>query len=199
MRTHLIPRKPTNLDWSQIPALPIDSLHWTPAIDITAQAQICYDETALYVRLSALEAHIRAEHTSPTGMPCEDSCLEFFFSPIPGDDRYLNFEFNPNGCLYLGFGTGMHDLVRLLPEAENLFQPKSRRIDGGWEIVYQVPTEFVQRFFPGFSPVSSGTIRANFYKCGDLTVQEHYLAWNPVTSETPAFHRPCDFGLLTFE
>lgn len=37
-------------------------------------------------------------------------------------------------------------------------------------------------------------LRGNFYKCGDATVQPHYLAWNPVTSETPAFHRPWEFG-----
>ena len=199
MRTHTIPRKPETLDWSLIPALPIDNLCWTPAIDITAQAQICYDADALYVRLSAQEAEIRAEHTGPVGMPCEDSCLEFFFSPIPGDSRYLNIEFNPNACMYLGMGSGIHDLVRLLPDSNNPLQPCPQRIDGGWEIVYQVPTAFVRRFFPGYAPAPGGTIRANFYKCGDLTPQEHYLSWNPMSTETPAFHRPCDFGLLTFE
>ena len=198
MRTHIIPRKPDVLDWSTIPALPIDNLCWTPEIDITAQAQICYDEEALYVRLSAKEAAIRAEHTGPVGMPCEDSCLEFFFSPIPGDTRYLNIEFNPNACMYLGMGSGIHDLVRLLPDSNNPLQPCPQRIDGGWEIVYRVPSAFVRRFFPDYAPAPGGTIRANFYKCGDLTPQEHYLSWNPMTSETPAFHRPCDFGLLTF-
>ena len=38
----------------------------------------------------------------------------------------------------------------------------------------------------------------NFFKCGDLTEQAHYLSWNPVTSEQPDFHRPQDFGLLRF-
>ena len=199
MRTHTVSRKPEVLDWSQLPVLPIDNLCWTPETDISAEAQICYDADALYLRLSAQEAVIRAEHTGPVGMPCEDSCLEFFFSPIPGDSRYLNFEFNPNACLYLGLGSGIHDLVRLLPDGSNPFQPEPRRIDGGWEIVYRIPTEFVRRFFPGYAPVSGSTIRANFYKCGDLTPQEHYLSWNPMSCDTPAFHRPCDFGLLTFE
>lgn len=198
MRNHVISRKPEVLDWSQLPVLPIDNLCWTPGIDISAQAQICYDADALYVRLAAKEAVIRAEHTGPVGMPCEDSCLEFFFSPIPGDNRYLNIEFNPNGCFYLGIGSCIQDLVRLLPDSGNPFQAEPRRIDGGWEIVYQVPTAFVRRFFPDYAPVSGGTIRANFYKCGDLTPQEHYLSWNPMTCDTPAFHRPCDFGLLTF-
>ena len=42
-------------------------------------------------------------------------------------------------------------------------------------------------------------MRANCYKCGDCTVQPHYLAWNPPTSENPDFHRPQDFGALIFE
>lgn len=199
MKHHIISRKPEILDWSKLPALSIDTLCWTPEIDISAEAQICYDEEALYVRLSAQESAIRAEHTAPLGMPCEDSCLEFFFCPIPGDSRYLNFEFNPNACLYLGIGSGVHDLVRLFPDDGDPFLPEARRINGGWEIEYRVPAEFVRRFFPDYAPVSGGTIRANFYKCGDLTRQEHYLSWNPMTCDTPAFHRPCDFGLLTFE
>ncbi|MBR5570284.1 MAG: hypothetical protein IKW10_05250 [Oscillospiraceae bacterium] len=40
-------------------------------------------------------------------------------------------------------------------------------------------------------------IRANCYKCGDLTPKPHYLSWNPVTSPNPDFHRPQDFGLMT--
>lgn len=198
MRTHLIPKRSGPLDWSRVPLLAIDNLCWTPEIDISATAQICYDAEALYLRLAARESAIRAQHTGPLGMPCEDSCLEFFFSPIPGDSRYLNFEFNPNGCLYLGIGSCIQDLVRLIPDSSNPFDPKPQRIDGGWEIVYQIPVSFVRRFFPEFAPVSGGTIRANFYKCGDLTPQEHYLSWNPMSCDTPAFHRPCDFGLLTF-
>lgn len=198
MRTHVVPRKPAELDWTQIPAVQIDHLLWSPEVDITAQAQICYDEDALYVRLSAKEAQIRAENTGLTDQPCEDSCLEFFFCPYPEDSRYFNIEFNPNCCLYLGMGRGVHDLVRLLPETQNLLKPVSARTEDGWEITYQVPTSFVRQFFPEFAPAPGKTIRANFYKCGDLTVQKHYLAWNNMTCDTPAFHRPCDFGLLEF-
>lgn len=199
MRTHMISRKPETLDWAQIPSVQIDHLLWSPPVDITATAQICYDDQALYLHLSATEAHIRAEHTGLLDQPCEDSCLEFFFSPCDGDNRYFNFEFNPNCCMYLGIGTGVEDLVRLIPGEQTLFHPKAARTADGWEITYQIPFSFIKRFFPEFSPSSGKTMRANFFKCGDLTVQEHYLSWNKVTSETPAFHRTCDFGMLEFE
>ena len=198
MRTHTIPRKPKELDWEQIPSVQIDHLLWTPPVNITATAQICYDDTALYLHLSATEAHIRAEHTGLLGQPCEDSCLEFFFSPCSGDNRYFNVEFNPNCCMYLGIGTGAEDLVRLIPGDQTLFHPNAARTADGWEITYQIPFSFIKRFFPEFAPASGKTMRANFFKCGDLTLQEHYLSWNMVTSKTPAFHRTCDFGMLEF-
>ena len=198
MKEYTITRCNGTPDWSAVPALQINELHHTPQVDIRAQAQICYDDEALYIHMEAEEKDVRATYNGLLDEVCEDSCLEFFFSPIPGDNRYLNIEFNPNGCFYLGIGSCIQDLVRLLPDSGNPFRAEPRRIDGGWEIVYQVPTTFVRRFFPAYTPVSGGTIRANFYKCGDLTPQEHYLSWNPMTCDTPAFHRPCDFGLLTF-
>lgn len=198
MREYTIVRRGEELNWANVPSLKIDTLLWTEKSDIVAEAQLCYDENALYVHLSAIEAEIRAEHTSPIGMPCEDSCLEFFFSPYNGDERYLNIEFNPNCCMYLGIGSNVENLVRLLIK-DDLFQPTANRTKDGWEVFYSVPTEFVRRFFPDFKPESGASIRANCFKCGDLTVNPHFFSWNPCTSETPAFHRPCDFGLMHFE
>lgn len=199
MRTHVISKRPEYLDWAQIPVAAIDHLLWTPEVDICANARICYDENALYLHLSAKEKNIKAEYTGRLDEPCNDSCLEFFFSPIPGDNRYFNIEFNPNLCMYLGLGDGNGNLIRLLPEGENSFEPKATRTEDGWELTYRVPFSFIRIFFPEFSAESGKRIRANFYKCGDETVQPHFFAWNRVTSETPAFHRPCDFGELVFE
>jgi len=198
MREYTIVRKGEELNWENVPSLNIDTLLWTKESDIKAKARLCYDENAIYVHLSAIEKDIRAEHTLPTGMPCEDSCLEFFFSPYMGDERYFNIEFNPNCCMYLGMGTGVHNLVRMLPEAEP-FHPSAKRTEDGWEVSYSVPLAFIRQFFPDFKLESGREMRANCFKCGDLTVNPHFFSWNPVTSETPAFHRPCDFGLMRFE
>lgn len=199
MNTYTIIRKPDIFDWTQIPAVSITHQLQNPLVDISATAQVCYDEDALYVRLTAKESEIRAEYTGLLDQPCEDSCLEFFFSPIPEDTRYFNIEYNPNCCIYLGFGSSVKDLVRLLPVGGAPFSPEVLRNSDGWEVSYQVPFSFIQRFFPDFSPASGKTMRGNFYKCGDLTVQEHYLCWNQITGDKISFHRPCDFGLLKFE
>jgi len=197
MRTYTMTPVKGSPDWAAVPALSIDTQLWGTRTDITAQAQLCYDADALHIRLSAVEANIRAEEEGPLGAPCQDSCLEFFFCPVEGDKRYFNIEFSPTGCYYLGFGSDRYDLVRLIPE-EAVFAPQILRTETGWQITYSVPFSFIRRFFPAFSPEKGKCIRANFYTCGDLTVNEHYLSWNPVQQEQPDYHLSAWFAPVYF-
>lgn len=185
-------------DWANVPAVNIDQELYPSDAKVTAQTQLCYDEQALYVRLSAQEENIRAELTGKLDEICEDSCLEFFFCPVENDLRYFNIECNPNGCLFLGFGPNVDELVRLIPEYPSIV-PIAKRIPGGWETIYTIPYSFIRMFFPDFSPVSGGFMRANFYKCGDKTEIPHYLCWNPVPYRRCAFHNPDAFGMVHFE
>ena len=197
--SYTIVQKPDILDWSKIPFVRMDIPLRPGKVDVSATGQLCYTDEALYVRLAAKEKHIRAEHNGLLDEVCEDSCLEFFFCPIDGDSRYFNIEYNPNCCIYLGVGSGIRDLVRLIPESGFPFLPKVIRTEDGWEITYQIPFEFIRRFFPGFSPTSGKRMRGNFYKCGGLTVQKHHLCWSRITCTPLTFHSPGDFGYLTFE
>lgn len=186
-------------NWESVPALAIDTFLWCEPIDIRAEARICYDEEALYIYERAWETHIRAEEHGPLGAPCQDSCLEFFFRPDPEDTRYFNIEFSPTGCMYLGFGNKLPDLVRLLP-AHDPLKPQFERLEDGWSVTYKIPYTFIRHFFPAFRPVSGGCIRANCYKCGDLTPVEHFIAWNPVVDDIHrTFHNPTQFGLMRFQ
>ncbi|MBQ9392421.1 MAG: carbohydrate-binding family 9-like protein [Oscillospiraceae bacterium] len=197
MKTYLI-RPGSRRQLPEMEVAVMDLPLWGGSAGVSAAAQLCYDDTALYVRLQASEREIRAENTEVWQEPCEDSCLEFFFSPMPGDLRYFNVEFNPNGLMFLGLGTGIPDLVRLWPLQEDVFRFESRRTQGGWEISYAIPHAFVRRFFPGYAPAAGAELRGNFYKCGDKTAQPHYLVWNPIPEEKHTFHSPVDFGRLIF-
>lgn len=203
MKTYTVKKVSGNPDWSAVPALAIDTLYRNPAPQIKATAQVGYSEEALHVRLTLEAPVLRAVEEGLYGMPCEDSCLEFFFSPMEGDVRYLNFEFNANKCLYLGLGSCIEDLVRLIPDQplEDVFAPRSVVRENGFEITYQVPYSFVRRFFPSFSPASGKTMRANFFTCADNTEPPHYLCWSPVVTrpEPRTFHWPYDFGQVIFE
>ena len=178
------------------PALALRCALWEPDYGIRAGARICHDGQNLYVLLRAKEKEIRAEYTDPPAPVHEDSCLEFFFMP-EGEERYLNFEINPNGCLHLGFGRDRYDRREALPpDPRPAFGIRTGRTEDGWEASYRIPAGFLRQFYPAFR--FTGTLRANVYKCGDKTAHPHYLAWNPVNSPVPDFHRPECFGEMRF-
>lgn len=192
-----IARVPQSPDWTQIEKAEIGHAQWLPNPQIRAYAQLACGEDRLYVHLHADEEHIRAELHGLLDEPCQDSCLEFFFSPVETDARYLNVEINPNGCLFFGFGTGRADRTRLLlPESASMLNVRCSRSEHGWDGFYELPFPLLRLFFPDFR--AEGVMRGNFYKCGDHTVQPHYLTWNPVASATPDYHRPESFGTLRF-
>lgn len=185
-------------DWKTVPAVQINELHHTEPTDITAQAQVCYDNDALYVHFSAKEKDIRAQLYGPLEEVCEDSCLEFFFAPIAGDRRYMNIECNFNGAMYLGFGSGPSDLIRLIPE-NKIIDPAICKTKDGWEITYTVPYSYIRQFFPEFNPCSGYTTRANFYKCAEKAEPPHFLCWSLVVDRPWSFHNYDRFGTVHFE
>lgn len=183
-------------DWNRIPTAAIDTHLWSDVPAIVPSAQAAWDEDALYIRLQAIEPSIRREYTGDWDSVCEDSCLEFFFCPEADGQRYFNFEGNPNGALYVGFGNPGDDRCRLLHENRKVIQAKPFEIPGGWGLELRIPVSFVRIFVPEFKLYSGLSLRANFYKCGDKTEKKHYIAWNPVEHPHPCFHLPQFFGEL---
>lgn len=203
MRSYTIKKIQGTPDWSTIPVMPIDNQPWGEPVDISAQAQICWDEENLYIRQEAWEKHIRREENGPLCRVCNDSCLEFFFRPTERMD-FFNFEINPNRAIYLGYGNGQDTLLRInfQSKRDTIMQEKldiqTEITETGWVLTYKIPFAFVQRFFPEFQPKVGLQAYGNAYKCGDETEQIHYIAWNPIDWPEPAFHRPEQFGRLIF-
>ena len=197
-----IPFVENEIDWTAIPQIAIQEQVRVYESEATAYAQICYTKDALQVRLTANEPEILRNENDPLGMPCKDSCLEFFFCPKVDDIRYFNFEFNPNACMFLGFGPSIDELTRLIPienQKEELFAPEVSFHDGGWSVCFRVPYAFIRRFVPDFTPEPGSAIKGNFYKCGELLQQPHCLAWCMVAREGRSiFHTPEQFGTLHF-
>jgi len=196
MNEYIIQRV-TEPDWSVIPTLSIDYPYLQTPKHIRAWAQICWSEDAFHVHLWAEVPEIRAVENGPVGVPCEDSCLEFFFQPMEDDSRYINIEFNINRCMYLGIGSCVEELIRMIPEDINdLFLPETRRTATGWELFYQIPFRFIRRLFPSFEATPGKTIRANCFTCADLTEPAYYLSWSPISGEPFTFHRSKSFGFM---
>ena len=198
MEKYIIRRICGSFDWNEIPALLVDNWQWQEPLDIAMQARICCDSSHLHLLLSAQEKNIRAEHTSPLSMVCEDSCMEFFFRPDENDLRYFNFEINPNGAMFIGFGSGRENLVRLMSDL-SLFMPQAGLTADGWSARLRIPADFIRIFFPDFELTPGKVLLANCYKCGHKTAVPHYLTWNRVSSPVPSFHRPTDFGRMELE
>lgn len=199
MNTYTIKKVAAPINWDTVPALDLSVRYLDTPSTASVTAKIAYTESAFAVHLSAFEPEIRANEKGPLGAPCHDSCLEFFFSPIEGDLRYFNIEFNFNKCMFLGFGSGIKDLVRLVVDPDELLSPKIEKTTDGWEISYTVPFKFIKLFFPNFEAKSGARIRANCYKCADMMEPGHFLSWSRVNTEPLSFHSPSDFGLMTLE
>lgn len=196
MKTYTIKRCEGRVNWDAVDSLSVACVLWEEDCGIRMEQKICYDENAIYVNQRAYEQSIRAELTQPLSRVCEDSCMEFFFG-FTEDGRYVNFECNPNGCIYVGFGGNREDRVRVIVEYEDaVFAVHPSREVDGWSLTYRIPLSFLRNFYPGLTLEPGRTLRANCYKCGDKTEKPHFLSWNAVTSEMPDFHRPCDFGCM---
>jgi len=183
-------------NWEAIPAVTLCHTPWLTPNDVKAQAQLCHDGQTLFLRMQARESSIRATVTGQLELVCNDSCLEFFFAPDAEDSRYLNFEVNPLGTLYVGFGAERATRARQILKSTDMFQIQTFRTEDGWGLTMQIPLRFVQMYFPNAE--FAGVAACNFYKCGEETVSPHYLAWNPLTCEKPDYHRRQDFGTLQF-
>lgn len=188
-----------DVNWQEIEKISIDIPYRKPQPDIRAWAQVAADGEGIKLHLWTSEPETRAVEQPPVGFPCQDSCLEFFFCPMVDDNRYFNIEFNSNGCAFVGFGSSIKSLIRLvLPDNASVITPEINKLADGWEIFYTVPFELIRRFFPDFEVYDGKEIKANLYKCSDLGNYPHYLLWNEVVADPYTFHSPQCFGTMKF-
>ena len=204
MKTYIIKKvngRPA--DWSGIEKAKIEIYKWAENdYRPRTEAAICYDDEALYVKFWAYETEIRAEHKNHNESVCEDSCVEFFFR-TNSHPNFLNIETTVIGKQLIGFGKDRH--VRLdVPVEDDVMQivssvkdPENYSADM-WTVEYRVPFAFLKRFYGDVDVVSDG-LRANLYKCGDLSKYEHYGMWCDIDYLPPDFHRPEFFGEMIFE
>ena len=191
-----------DLAWVEITENP-----WNFAYTPKARAQLALDLTTggFWVRLQTEEDRKAMSLVSRevNGRVWEDTCLEFFVNPCPQDGLgYLNFEANALGVMLLGVHTPQDD-CQTYEFDESIFQMRAMQetLPNGrvrWTLRYFVPFTYIKRWFPQFEAKAGMEIAGNFYKCGDLCPQEHYLAWSPIEWEQPSFHRPEFFGKICF-
>ncbi len=193
---------------------PIAHRNWLPAKQVNASFDIGHDIHNILLRFVVEEEEVRATCTGFNSSVWEDSCVEFFFSPVQGANGnsdqdplfYYNLEFNAIGTVLGGYGKDRHDRSWLqethLSRIETV--PSLGRKPFGirneltrWSLHVRIPVSVF--CFSGIKRLTGLTGRANFYKCGDRLTHPHYLSWQPVESPTPDFHTPQFFGKIQFE
>ena len=179
--------------WARVEAAELDFV-WKDAFPspyvTTAKAVHC--ECGITVLLESNEWPLRVTHYVYGSEVCEDSCMEFFFIPNTTDHRYLNFEVNPAGNTHVRIGESRHgrvpfDAFDMGARVETNITPYK-----GWRVKIFVPYTMLDELYGKHD----STMRANFYKCGDLTERKHYSTWNPIEVDAPDYHRPEWFGEL---
>lgn len=176
--------------WDLAEVAPINIRNWEQFEYIpNTFAKILYNDYGIYIQLSTDEKPLLARYTEQNAPVCKDSCMEFFIRPNENDKRYLNFEFNPFGTMYLAVRTSRQDKV-YPTEDKTYFEVKSYVDSEKWVHQFVIPFEFIDRIYGGHTQKMYG----NLYKCGEDTEREHYLSFYPLDPNRVDFHRPEYFG-----
>ena len=162
---------------------------------------IAHNSTHILLKYFVEEKTIRAVNTLTNSAVWEDSCVEFFISFNKGVS-YYNVEFNCIGTGLIGYGKSKTDRELLLPDVVSQVKSMAVTIPSNnnnicWQLTLTIPVEVF--IYTAISSLKQTDCIANFYKCGDLLPDPHFVAWSNIQSVEPNFHLPEFFGKLVFE
>lgn len=185
-------------EWEAVPPAAIACFPWGGEYRPRAFARLCrVGADCLRLRMWCAEPSPRAVNAAPDSPVYQDSCLEFFVRPEQAA-MYFNFEMNARGTLLCEIGRPGRR--QYFPQA-GLARPACRPLgaaelpEPGWGVELSLPLGLFTAAF-GLPSFAGGSLRGNFYKCGDRTAAPHYGCWAPVRAPRPDFHRPEWFGRL---
>lgn len=185
------------LSKQSIAEAPWPAYPYKPAV----QFVIGYAAHHLFLKYFVAEKSIRAVSNQVNGMVWEDSCVEFFLAFDQA--AYYNLEFNCIGTTRVGYGPSKTErnllpapiVEQVITRALIMRQPGGKAVH--WELTICIPLSTFIHHQP--LELAGRDCRANFYKCGDLLPEPHFISWSGIKSAEPNFHVPASFGHLHFE
>lgn len=177
-------------NWNKFPYRPICTF------------DIARSDSKLYIRYFVRGNCLKAIYTKDQDPVWQDSCVEFF-TQIPGEKEYYNFEFNCIGTCLASKRENRDNATPLSPEQmkqivrmPSMGSRPFHEMQGlfAWDLIVAIPFDLLG--LDGNNLPEK--IKANFYKCADETSLPHYLSWNPIPTENPNFHCPEYFGEIYF-
>lgn len=162
---------------------------------------IGYSDDHLFLKYFVTEKEIRAHANEHQGPVWEDTCVEFFLSFDSDNGGYYNFEFNCIGTFLAAFGPSKterkalpQEVIKRIKTLSCIVRHEQEEIE--WELTVAIPISCLVH--SSVDKLQNICCHANFYKCGDLLSDPHFVAWSNIESETPNFHLPGYFGILEF-
>ncbi|HEY6915898.1 MAG TPA: carbohydrate-binding family 9-like protein [Paludibacter sp.] len=164
---------------------------------------IARSNDGIFIKYNVHGSMIRAIYSNDQDPVNEDSCVEFFCK-VPGNEKYMNFEFNCIGTCKASKRIARNkdvtpyskEELSMIKRHSTLGRRAFNEMEGmfEWEVTVKIPLR-IMGIDPNNMPEK---ILGNFYKCADGTDSKHYVTWSPVLTEKPDFHRPEFFGELYF-
>lgn len=193
-----IPLSGRRPDWDKISEYKLSHHLWSDSFPVfyNTYVKVCVVcGEGLFVRMYSEEPSPAATYTHRDEPVYNDSCMELFIQPCPGDARYVNFEINPFGTYLSEIGTGRHDRSFLKEITDIQCEIVPIEVEEGWGVQLFVPDElFAGCFGEDFAFSSQTGFKFNIYKCGEKSEYPHYASLFDVGTPTPDYHRPEYFG-----
>ncbi len=194
-------------NWQDIAALNISQYPWYKSgRKQNTQIKLCASNENLFIHIVADDKHSFAKQTQLNHMlVCEDSCVEFFFSPSGKlGSNYVNVEVNCCGTLHLAYGPDRDnrqfinlDAASLISVSTSIISPVKleKPNDQEWHVEITLPFAAIEALTG--EPVNKDKWYGNFYRCGGR-VEPQYAVWKSIDVAEPDYHRPEYFGELVF-
>jgi len=194
-------------DWQSIAAIEVNNYPWYQAGNKqNTQVKLCASDDTLFMQIIAQDQYSFAKQTQLNNkLICEDSCVEFFFSPsgVLGSS-YVNIEINCCGALHIAYGAARENRQFISLEVASLISRKTSIVspvkfektdDSQWSVEIALPFDAIEQLTG--EKVNKDKWFANFYRCGGRT-EPQYAVWHHVEAPEPDYHRPEYFGELVF-
>ena len=177
----------------------LDALNWPDSYPYKPDVRFAAAHTsdAVLLHFKVREQSVLARCSADRESVWQDSCVEFFLSPEPGDGLYYNFEFNCIGRMYACVGPDRNSR-QFLPESayaaikrasslgETVFEERLGECE--WDLSAIVPVSCLVRH--DIASLDGLQMSGNFYKCGDHLSVPHFVSYAPINVPKPDFHRP---------
>lgn len=192
-----------NKDFNGVAKAEINKTPWGGSYLPECFAQVLFVEgDGFYAKMSVKEENplITYKQGDFSDDVCDDSCMEWFINFAPDKtDNYINFEGTAAAALNCGVAPGREDRIPINEIAGYLPDLKAGRDGDFWWVEYHLSLDIITKVFGEVDTTSGAEYIGNFYKCGELTEEPHYLAWSQINLPDPDYHCPEFFGKFVLE